>query len=281
MERFFGSAQPLDTIWEIPDALWARIEPILHEDAPPPANPGRPRTDWRKILNGILFRMRTDCQWNNLPKEFGDDSTVHRWFQRWNQNGVRRRILAALVSECDKSQGVDWDWLSADGALGKARFGGDHVGPNPTDRAKNGTKRSMIVDERGGPLGVVVAGANVHDYRLLEETIDAIVVERPKADPEHPQRLCLDRGYDNPTGREAATAADCRVYMQGDMKVRAQGPGRHPKPRRWVVERTFAWLSKHRAILVRYDKHSVNYLGLIRFACALFWYRRLWRLKLA
>ena len=89
---------------------------------------------------------------------------------------------------------------------GQGAFWGDSVGPNPTDRGKNGVKRSLIVDEQGGPLGVVVAGANVHDCKLLKQTIEAVVVERPKSESSSKQRLCLDRGYDNPTGREAAEA---------------------------------------------------------------------------
>jgi putative transposase len=68
--------------------------------------------------------MRTGCQWNYLPERFGDDSTVHRWFQRWNRDGVMERIWAELVSECDELGGLSWDWQSADGALAKARFGG-------------------------------------------------------------------------------------------------------------------------------------------------------------
>jgi putative transposase len=127
----------------------------------------------------------------------------------------------------------------------------------------------------------VVAGANVHDCKLLKQTIEAVVVERPKPESSGKQRLCLDRGYDNPTGREAAESSGCRVFMQGDWRMKASGPGRPPRPRRWVVERTFAWLSKCRAILVRYDKHSFNDLGLMQLACAVLWYRRLWRLKLA
>lgn len=116
--------KPLDVIWTIPDELWLLIEPILLKDAPP--NPtGRPRIDWRDALNGILFRLRTGCQWNKLPKEFGDDSSVHRWFQRWNQHGVMKQIWAVLVERCDELGGVDWDWQSADGAMGKARFGGE------------------------------------------------------------------------------------------------------------------------------------------------------------
>jgi putative transposase len=200
--------KPLATIWEVSDELWARIEPILLEDAPPPppAKGGRPRTDWRQVFNGIIFRMRTGCQWNRLPKQFGDDSSVHRWFQRWCKNGVMEKVWAVLIEECEELGAVRWEWQSADGAMGKARFGGDEVGPNPTDRGKKGTKRSIIVEQDGGPLGAVIAGANVHDTKLLQQTIKAIVVERPEPTVESPQNLCLDKGYDNPTGREAAAA---------------------------------------------------------------------------
>ena len=82
---------------------------------------------------------------------------------------------------------------------GQGTFLGDLIGPNPTDRGKAGTKRSLLVDGEGGPLSIVVAGANVHDAKLLEATLDAIVVERPQPTEEEPQHLCLDKGYDNPS----------------------------------------------------------------------------------
>src|SRR5262245_10454421 len=91
---------------------------------------------------------------------------------------------------------------------GQIAFWGDCVGPNPTDRAKNGTKRSVIVDQDGGPLGVTIAGANVHDTKLLKDTIAAIVVARPEPVAAAPQYLCLDKGYDNPTGHETAAQWD-------------------------------------------------------------------------
>jgi putative transposase len=152
------------------------------------------------------------------------------------------------------------------------------VGPNPTDRGKDGTKRSLIVEQHGGPLGVVLAGANVNDHKLLEDTIEAIVVERP--DPERrEQHLCLDAGFDNPTGQEVVATYRYVGHIRpvGEDRRAARRPGRR-KPRRWVVERTIAWLNKCRAILVRYDKKAINYLGLIQLACSLFWYRRLYRL---
>ena len=131
MGRKKRAVKPLETIWEVSDELWAKIEPILLEDAPlpPPANGGRKRTDWRQAFNGIIFRLRTGCHWNQLPERFGDDSSVHRWFQRWNKNGVMEKVWAALVSECEELGAVHWVWQSADGAMGEARFGGDKVGP--------------------------------------------------------------------------------------------------------------------------------------------------------
>jgi len=153
------------------------------------------------------------------------------------------------------------------------------VGKNPTDRGKMGTKKSVLVDGEGGPLGVVLAGAKVLERRMLRGTIEAIVVERPEPTAEHPQNLSLDGGYDNPTGREAATEAKYIPHIHSGSEVVSpcdRKPGH--KPRRWVVERTLAWLSKCRGILVRYDKKDTNYLGLIQLACGLLWFRRLHRM---
>jgi putative transposase len=157
--------------------------------------------------------------------------------------------------------------------------GGEKTGKNPTDRGKMGTKKSLVVDGDGGPLGVVIAGANVLERRLLKATIEAIVVERPEPTPQRPQHLCLDKGYDNETGEQAAVKAKYTPHIRriGEEKKPCDESRGH-KPRRWVVERTFAWLSRCRGILVRYDKKDTNYLGLIQFACALYWYRRLDRL---
>ena len=264
-----------ETIWELPDGLWDILDSILQERYPAKVT-GRPRVDLRAVLDGIIFRMRTGCQWNHLPECFGSDSTVHRWFQRFCQDKVFEELWAVLAEACDDLGGVDWQWQSADGRLGKARFGGDKVGKNPTDRGKLGTKISLIVEGHGEPLGAIIDGANIPDCKLLEATIEAIVVERPEVTAESPQNLCLDKGYDNPTGREAAPSGGHTPHIRriGEEKKECDAAAGH-KPRRWVVERTFSWLSKCRAILVRYDFHASNYLGLIQLACATYWYRKL------
>ena len=122
---------------------------------------------------------------------------------------------------------------------------------------------------------MVVAGANVHDTKLLKPTLESIVVDRP----EGTQNLCLDKGYDNPTGHGTVAEAGYQPQIRriGEEKLDQSGERTHPA-RRWVVERTLGWLSKCRAILVRYDKKASNYLGLLQLACALIWYRRQWSL---
>jgi putative transposase len=147
MGRTRRTVEPLPTIWEVDDRLWGRIEPIFLEDAPPPPKEhgGRPRIDLRAAFNGVIFRLRSGCQWNRLPKQFGDDSSIHRWFQRWCRNGVFERIWAALVEECDDLGAVDWKWQAADGMLGKARFGGEKDGQEPDRSGQAGHQ-----EERAG-----------------------------------------------------------------------------------------------------------------------------------
>lgn len=123
MPRTTTPPAELPTIWRVPDKLWERIEPILAAcDPPKPA--GRPRIDQRAALDAILFRLRSGCQWNQLPSEFPDDSSVHRTLQRWRERGVFERIWATLIEECAELGGVDWEWQAADGMLGKACLGG-------------------------------------------------------------------------------------------------------------------------------------------------------------
>jgi len=110
-------------VWRVTDDLWAKIEAILAE-YDPPKRVGRKRIDQRRALDGIIYRMRSGVQWNQLPKEFGDDSSVHRTLQRWVELGVFERICAALVEECEELGGVNWEWQAADTAMGKARLGG-------------------------------------------------------------------------------------------------------------------------------------------------------------
>ena len=130
-----------ETIREVSDDLWQRIEALIHKHYPLRAT-GRPRADLRGVLNGIIFRLRSGCQWNKLPREFGDDSTVHRWFQRWSTDGFFEKLWAVLLAECDELGGVDWQWQCADGAMGKARFGGAKQAATPPIGANRAPRRA-------------------------------------------------------------------------------------------------------------------------------------------
>jgi putative transposase len=129
---------------------------------------------------------------------------------------------------------------------------------------------------------VMIAGANLPDFKLLEATLDAVVIERPQPSQSAPQHLCLNKDYDNgPALEEAVQSRHYTSHIRriGEEKLEEVGEKRYPA-RRWVVERTLGWLSKCRAILIRYEKKAVNYLGLIKVACILLWYRRQHRLSL-
>jgi putative transposase len=140
-------------------------------------------------------------------------------------------------------------------------------------------KRRLVVEADGGPLGMTMAGANRHDTKRLAETLEAIVVERPEPTTERPQHRCLDQGYDHPTGQETVAAHQYIPHIRriGEEKFDPHGQKTSPA-RRWVVERTLAWLSKCRGLLVRYEKKAINFLGLLQLACALLWMRRRARL---
>jgi putative transposase len=132
-----------------------------------------------------------------------------------------------------------------------------------------------VTEGAGGPLGIVVAAANVNDDRLLLQTLEAMVVERPRTGQKRTQHLSLDKAYDTPTGKRVVAQKRYIPHIRRKGETPVPKAQRKYPPRRWVVERTWAWLSKCRAILVRYDKNPEHYLGLLQFACALLWYRRL------
>jgi putative transposase len=110
------------TIWEVDDALWERLRPLLivHKVR---KKPGRPRSDDRKILNGLIWLARTGSQWVAIPRQFGAKSTVHDRFQEWVEGGAFEKAWALLLHEFDGLEGIDWTWQAADGCIVKAPLG--------------------------------------------------------------------------------------------------------------------------------------------------------------
>jgi putative transposase len=262
----------LPTIWHIPDDLWNAIEPLL----PASGSIGRPRLCPRRVLNGILYVLRTGCHWKAVPREYGSGSSIHRYFQRWTQQRIFEQIWVLLLEFYDERVGIAWQWQAMDGTMLKAPLGGSLCGPNPTDRAKSGTKRHILVDERGAPLALELAGANRPDMRLMASTLRGIVVEQPSFD-ECEQHLCLDKGYDFKSCHEFLATLGYIVHMRRKREPEVPPEERTHPARRWIVECVHAWHNKFRKIKVRYEKKDENYLGLVDFASALIVYRIIYR----
>lgn len=250
----------------ISDNLWNKIKPLF-----PPSKPkkklGRPRKDNKLILSGIFFLLRTGCQWKSLPRFYGAPSTIHDRFQEWQKSGFFKKMWQAGLVEYDIKNGLEWEWQSIDSAMTKAPLGGAGTGANPTDRGKKGTKRSILTDGKGIPLSVTVDGANRHDKKLVKDTLDAIIFERPSQD-EGIQNICMDKGYDFPDIRELVKGYGYTAHIKsrGEENLRIQIPGF--RARRWVVERTHSWINRFRRLLIRWEKKIENYLAMLHLACS-------------
>jgi transposase len=134
---------------QISDALWRRIDPVLpiYKKS---YKGGRPRLELRKVVTGILYVLRTGCQWKAMPKEFGSGSAIHSYFQEWVARGVFRRLWRLALEEYDDLASIDWQWQSLDGAMTKAPLGGEKNREKP---------------DRSGQIGRQTLGAHGRSRR--------------------------------------------------------------------------------------------------------------------
>ena len=131
------------------------------------------------------------------------------------------------------------------------------------------------MDARGVPLSIVASGANTHDVKRLSQTLDGIVVERPKPDEDNPQHLCADAGYVGKDARDAVTARGYTPHLRGrsqEAEEKQRLPGY--KARRWVVERSHSWFNVCRKILASFEKTEASYLAPLQLAAALTCWRQ-------
>jgi putative transposase len=251
------------TGFRISDELWEVLQPLLPEHRNThPLGGGRPRRPDRECADAIFYVLRTGCQWKALDAtDLVPGSTAHDRFQEWVEAGVFFRLWQIGVERFDELKGIDWEWLSMDGAITKAPLGGEDTGRNPTDRGKQGTKRSLLTEGHGVPIGLAVEGANRHDMKLVRETIESIVVDRPEPTEEQPQNMCLDKGYDYQEVRDTLIEFGFTAHIRTrgeEAKEIAKEAGKRAR-RSWVVERTHSWLNRFRRILIRWEKKAQNY----------------------
>jgi transposase len=138
--------------WELSDELWQRVEPFIPLPSRDPQRKylrkpgaGRKPIAYRTVFEGIVYVLRTGCQWKALPKEpFGSASAIHTHFLKWARAGLFSRLWEAGLTEYDELKGIAWDWQSIDGAMTKAPLAQESVGRNPTDRGKNGDQATHL-----------------------------------------------------------------------------------------------------------------------------------------
>ena len=166
----------------------------------PVATVGSPIVPCGKVMDGIVYVLRTGCQWKMLPREYGSGSTCHRRFQEWVQLDIFKRIWIRLLKIYDNKKGIKWTWQSLDSISIKSPLGGGNDDrSNPTDRSKLGTKRHILTDTKGIPLSAVISSASTHDIKAVTEVVDNAVIKRPTStipatkNKTIKQRLCLDK----------------------------------------------------------------------------------------
>jgi putative transposase len=252
--------QRINVFGRLSDKLWAVFLEYLPLE-PEPHRRGHPVVPFRQVLGGIAYRLRTGCQWKAIPTEFGSGSTCHRRFQEWQALGVFEQVWAHQVHQYDETRGIAWNWQILDSAIIPAPLGGPKTGKNPTDRAKSGSKRHLLVDRRGVPLALTLSGANIPDYQCAEATLLHLVIRRSWRDRRGHLMVChfcADKGYDFDEVHQVARRLGYQVHIAHRRRRGEPEPppitGRHHPARRWVIERTNSWHNRFRALKIRWEK---------------------------
>lgn len=251
---------------DVTDAQW----PLLQPHMPPPARRGRPRTELRRILDAVLYVVKTGCQWRELPKTFPPWQTVYHVFRRWCRDGtwerlnarLRARVRAAAGKDCRPTAGI------LDSQSVKSDPHGGAVGYDAGKRIR-GRKRHLLVDTLGLVLGVAVTPASTPEraggLALLATVLGWLTWSR---------RLWEDGGY---AGADfAAQAREHRPKLVVEVVRRGDtAQGFEVLPRRWVVERTFGWLMRHRRLARDYERTAASAEAWVHVAMIRLMLRRL------
>jgi len=254
----------------VTDALWERLQPLL--PTPPKRRfrfPGRKPIDYRKILTGILFVLKTGMAWDDLPAELGCGcgKTCRHYLRLWHQAGVWRQLHALLLAELNSENRIDWQRALIDASFAKAPEGGEDTGPNPTDRSKSGSKHHIMTDAHGIPLSATVTAANVNEVTQALPVLIAMdpVGGKPGPKRQLPERLQGDRGYDSEPLRVLLRWLGVTPVLAERNTDNGSGLGVF----RWFVERTISWLHSFGRLRRRLDRLTEVQEAFLRLACAL------------
>lgn len=269
--------------WEVSDAFWEIAEPLVPIPERDPlkeykrkSGAGRKPLEPRRVFEAIVFVLRTGIQWKALPKEiYGSPSSIHKYFQEWEKAGFFQKLWKRGLAEYDDMEGIAWEWQSIDGGTYKAPLAQESVGRNPTDRGKNGSKRHILVDERGVPLSIVVTGANRHDVSQLATVLEGRIACCPE-ELDVTENLCADAGYVEEEARKTIENAGYIAHVRPrgeEISEKERNPSY--RPRRWIVEVSLSWFNRFRKLVVRYEKKHATHMALTQLAAAIIALRKI------
>jgi transposase len=254
----------------VTDELWQRVQPLL---PPPPRRrfrfPGRKPLDYRRILTGILFVLKTGIAWDDLPAELGCGcgKTCRHYLQLWHEAGVWRQLHALLLAELNGADQIDWERALIDASFAKAPEGGQDTGPNPTDRSKSGSKHHVLTDAQGIPLSATVTAANVPEVTQVMDVLESMppVGGKPGRARKNPERLQGDTGYDSEPMRTMLRWLGITPVLGKRRREHGSGLGKL----RWYVERTISWLHALGRLRRRLDRLTEIQEAFLRLGCSM------------
>ncbi|WP_186169672.1 IS5 family transposase [Burkholderia gladioli] len=254
----------------VDDELWILIEPLLLPPKPRRTkHPGRFPVPNRATLNGILFVLKTGIRWNHLPTQlgFGSGATCWRRLRDWHTAGVWDRLHELLLAKLRAVDQIDFSRAAVDSSSVRAVGAGPKTGPNPTDRARPGSKHHIVTDADGTPLAAILTGANVNDVTQLLPLIDAIPSIRGlRGHPiQRPRVVYADRGYDSERHRRALRNRGIQPVIAKRRTEHGSGLGKY----RWVVERTHSWLHSFRRLRTRFERRADIHEAFLKLGCSL------------